>query len=206
MSGVSESSFLRGGFLTAASAEDPTFIFSAAVIGLAATEAAVRLANTILSSGKTLASMLESAGFSVNASLITPSRPAIALKASVNTNLKDATLLEAAAAEQAAALASGSHTAAMNKVFPGAVVVADGAPFVPKARGNTTEFVPATYVQTCSAIGLSCFPGVQCVLPSIVGAANGEPIQCGACPSGYTGAPVRLPASCRLPPTGDRRE
>lgn len=161
---------------------------SSAVMGIPPTDAAVRLAASVLSSGATLAKLLEAAGFPTDAAAVQPSPPTTTVKANVIVLVEDMASGDAAAEELAAALAAGAYTAAVQKTFAGAVVVADGAPAV--LHSPSTVFVPAAGVQTCTAIGLNCFPGVQCVLPSIVEAANGVPIQCGSCPPGYTGARI----------------
>lgn len=96
----------------------------------------------------------------------------------------DAQSAASATAALASAVSTGGFTAAVSAAFPGAVVVSDGAPDEAPREGT---FVPAASVQTCTAVGLRCFPGVPCVLPSIVDAAKGAAISCGACPSGYTG-------------------
>lgn len=67
--------------------------------------------------------------------------------------------MEVAAREHLSALTAGAHTAEMGKAFAGAVVVPDGAAVVGAGAGNSTAFVAAATVQTCSAVGLSCFPG-----------------------------------------------
>lgn len=156
--------------------------------GLPPTDTQVRLAGTILSSGSALAALLNQAGYLVSSTAITPSRPAVLVAARINLNLNDSGAAAEAAEAHDKALSGGSHTAAVSGVLAGAVVTAAGAPFVqPVAGGDATLFVEAASVQTCSAVGLTCFPGVQCQLPSIVGAAGGEPIRCGACPSGFYG-------------------
>lgn len=162
-----------------------------AVAGVAPTNAAVRQAGSLLSSGAALAALLTQAGFPVAASAISPTAPQVVVLATLSVNLIDgASSAQAAAAEQAAAVASGLHSAGVGRAMPGAVVQLAGAATVKGASppGALPAFVPAPFAQTCSAVGLSCFPGVQCQLPSIVGAALGEPIRCGECPRGFRGA------------------
>lgn len=166
-----------------------------AVSGLPTTDSQIQLAGTLISSGATLTSILAQAGVSAT---IAAAPATTSVRAEVTLNLQNATQAALATAAQTAAVSGGAHTASMDAVFPGAAVLAEGAALVvkppvapspPLPPSPPVVVVSAAAAQTCEvAAGASCFPGVQCIIPSIVEQAAGMTVRCGACPAGYTGA------------------
>lgn len=135
----------------------------------AADTTAVRNAGSLLASAAALSSLLTQAGLSgVSADTLsaTLTAPSVRVQATIRLSLTDASAAQEAAAKQALAVDSGAHTAAVSARFPGGLVLPAGSALAKPAAAAL--FVPAQYVQTCAAVGLTCYPGAHPVIENVV--------------------------------------
>lgn len=180
----------------------PTAQFPNAVSRLQPTDAQIQ--RFLSSGGAALAALLAQAGSTPAAAAAAGAAVAaaaaaaasVSVRAELVLNLRDPAEAVQATAAQAAALARGAHTAAVQQAgFSGAAVIAEGGALVERPAAQQAESPPpppppplAAAAPAAAAACEACFPGVECIVASIVEQAMGAALRCGACPAGYSGA------------------